>query len=117
MGCQGFSKFPKDWVDPKPIPDKASHPNVSQVQSIAYAERADQPGHAAKHKETNNKSTSEKDGKFGACGWSAQKKRNKTENREGWPLSGAALADNGKIEKIQDRPPGLEFSSGNETFN
>ena len=30
---------------PKPIPDKASHPNFPHFQSIEYAEYADQPRH------------------------------------------------------------------------
>ena len=38
------------WVAPKPIPDKANHPNLPHIQSIEYAEHADRARQAAKHR-------------------------------------------------------------------
>ena len=36
-------KKSQEWYAPKPIPDKASHPNFPHIQSIEYTEHADQP--------------------------------------------------------------------------
>ena len=44
---------------PKPIPDKASHSDFPHVQSMDYAEHADQPGACCKTQE-NSQSTAEK---------------------------------------------------------
>ena len=44
-----WQEFFKKLLRVAPIP-KANHPNFPHIQSIEYAEHADQPRHAAKHR-------------------------------------------------------------------
>ena len=66
---------------PKPILDKAGHPNFPHVQSREYAEHADQSWACGKTRENSNKNAAPKTkkGKCRTCGQSAQAKNGKSE--------------------------------------
>ena len=76
------------WIAPKPIPDKASHPNFPHIQSIEYEEHADQPGHAAKHSKNRQKKRKMRNVR------TASARKNGKNNKSGRvALSGLALGD------------------------
>ena len=74
---QGEGTTKMFWVAPKPIPDKASHPNFAHVQSIEYAVHVDQTL-GMLHNSRIQQHAAEKKGICGTCGLSAREKRKNT---------------------------------------
>ena len=75
------------WYAPKPIPDKASHPNFPRIQSIEYICGAcGSTRQACRRTQEKTAKCSRQTGqnKRGTCGRSAREKTDKAENQEGW---------------------------------
>ena len=74
---------------PKPIADKASHPNFPHIQSAEQAEHADQPWASCKTQETSKMKPKNRKMADGQC----KKYTEKAENREGRLCQGWLLGD------------------------